>query len=141
LVSHLKILSALATLLVGCSPRKLPAPDKPGTSIQLSYPILLIGTESPQITVVDTELALTTTTQSSSLTYTAQKIIDSKGGLYEVKTAIPVGKVPSSWRDMGTRPYRVFLEMTFRKKVNLDDARNMVLDNVRSPRSQLSRPP
>src|SRR5262249_31452722 len=86
-------------------------------------------------------LALTTTTQSSSLIYTAQRIIDSKGGLYEVKTASPIGEVRSAWKDMGTSPYRVFLEIRFREQVSVEDVRKMVLENVRSPRNQLSRPP
>jgi hypothetical protein len=116
-------------------------PDRVGTSVQLSYPILLLGTDSPEIAVIESELALTTTTQSSSLIYTAQRIIDSKGGLYEVKTATPIGEVRSAWKDMGTSPYRVFLEMRFRKQVGVEDVRNMVLDNVQSPRNQLSRPP
>jgi hypothetical protein len=133
LVRRLRIFGALATLLAGCSPREPPAPDKPGTSVPLSYPILLLGTEAPDITVFETELAFTTTSKSSSLAYTSQRIIDSAGGLYEVKTATPIGKVPSEWTDMGTTPYRVFLEMKFRKKVSVDDARKMVLNIVRSP--------
>jgi hypothetical protein len=141
----LKILGALATLLAGCTTRKPPAPvlapDKPGTSVALSYPILMLGTETPATTVVDTELAFTTTSVSSGRSYTTQKIIDSKGGLYEVKSATPIGEVRSAWLDMGTTPYRVFVEMKLRKTVSVDDARSMVLENVRSPRSQLSRPP
>jgi hypothetical protein len=114
---------------------------KAGTSVPLSYPILLLGTEAPDITVFETELAFTTTSQSSSLAYTLQQIIDSRGGSYEVKTATPIGEVPGVWRDMGTTRYRVFLDMKFRKRVSVDDARKMVLNIVRSPRSQLSRPP
>ena len=136
----MKILGALA-LLVGCGPRKAAPPDHPGTSIPLAYPILLLGTEVPDITVVDTEAAFTTTSKSSSLMYTALQIVDSKGALYKVDTATPMGDVGSAWKDLGTKNYRVFLDMKFRKTISVDDARKMVLENVRSPRNQLSRPP
>jgi hypothetical protein len=141
LVRLLKIFGALATLLAGCSPRKAPAPDKPGVSVVLSYPILLLGTDVPSISVFKTAEQFTTTSAASSISYRAQKIIDSTGGWYEVKTATPVGDVPSPWKSMGNVPYRMFIEMKLRKKVSVDEARNMVLANVRNPSNQLSRPP
>ena len=88
-------LAALLALLTGCSSPKPPAPSKPGTSVQLSYPILLIGTLAPQLNVFDTELELTTTTKSSSLIYSSQQIIDSAGAFYESKKAIPTNEIKS----------------------------------------------
>ena len=138
---HLEILGALAALLTSCSAPKTAAPEKPGTSLQLSYPVLLIGTDAPTLNVFETERQLTTTTKSSSLIYSVQQIVDSKGGLYAIKKAIPVGEVQGVWRDMGTSPYRVFLECKLLKRVDLEQTREMVLATVRSPRSELSRPP
>jgi len=56
---------------------------------------------SALINVFDAELPLTTTTKSSRLFYTAERIVDSGGSLYAIKKVSPVGEVHSAWRDMG----------------------------------------
>jgi hypothetical protein len=148
LVRHLRIFTALAAFLTGCSPSKqsassapVPPPDKPGISVALSFPTLLLGTDVPDISVFKTEEQLTTTSVASGFYYTDYIIIDSAGNWYDVKRASPVGEVPNAWNRMGHVPYRVFLDVKLRKKVGVDEARNMVLANVRNPRNQLSEPP
>jgi hypothetical protein len=146
LVRYLKIFGALATLLAGCSPSKppsasVPPPGKPGVSVPLSFPILLLGTDVPNISVSKTEEQFTTTSASSGFYYADSIIIDSTGAWYDVKRATPVGDVPSVWSRMGMVQYRVFVEVKLRKKATVDEARNMVLANVRNPRNQLSSPP
>ena len=138
----MKLLGALFTLLSGCtSPKPPPAPGKAGTSIQLAYPILLLSTLSPDITVFENEERLTTTTQSSSFNPLTQQIIDSNGGLYSVKKATPVSEMRGVWRDMGTSSYRLFLEIKLDKQIDIGQAKHMVLESVRSPSSDWNQPP
>jgi hypothetical protein len=101
----------------------------------------MIGTEVPTISVYDKEEDLTTTSVSTNPFYTAAHIVDSGGRLYKIGKDTPIGDSGSVWRDMGTRRYRLFLEVKFLKNVNVEQTRKMVLDMVRSPRGQLSRPP
>jgi hypothetical protein len=140
----LSIFSALTALLTGCgSPPKIPAaaPDRPGTSVLLTYPVLLLDIDGPDITVKDSEERLTTTTKASGIDYPSHRIIDSSGGLYEVKRSTPVGHVASGWSDMvGNQPFRIFLDMKMVKRVDVEKAREMVLGAVRNPRNQLSKP-
>jgi hypothetical protein len=141
----LSILSALTALLTGCgsSPRPVPVivPDHPGTSLPLAYPILLLGQDVPTIIVFDSDEKLTTTTKASGFYYPDYLVIDSTGGLYKVKSSTPVGRVVSSWSDMvGNQPFRVFLEMKMVKHVDVEKARELVLEVVRNPRNDLSKP-
>jgi hypothetical protein len=142
----LSILSALAALLTGCgsSPKPAPVivPDHPGTSVPLVYPILLLGMEVPNIIVMESEERLTTTTRAMSLDFPTHRIIDSSGALFEAKRSTPVGHVVSAWSDMvGNQPYRIFIEMKPLKHVDVEKAREMVLEVVRNPRNELSEPP
>jgi hypothetical protein len=137
----LKSFGPVLALLTGCSSSKAPPPDKPGSSLPLAYPVLLLGNDAPLLAVFDAEPALTTTTKSSSLFYAAQQIIDSTGALYAIKKVTPVSEVHSVWRDMGTSPYSVFLQIKLLRRVNLQQAKNLVLEVVRSPRSDWSQPP
>lgn len=134
-LAPLKFLSALGALITGCASPKPLVPDRAGTSIPLTYPALLIGTEVPTLNVYGSEMELTTTQVSTGLSYPVQQIIDSSGNYYVVSRSAPFGKVKSVWLDMGTTPYRVFLELKLKKHVNLEQARKMVLEAVRSPRA------
>ena len=141
MIRHLKIFGALAALLSGCSPTKpqpaasTPPPDKPGVSVALAYPILLLGTDVPNIVVRKNEGEFTTTSVATGFAYPDYWVIDSAGAWYDVKKATPVGEVPSPWNRMGHVPYRVFVDVKLRKQVTVDEARNMVLVNVRNPRN------
>ena len=145
----IRSLSALAALLTGCGapskpqPKAQPfVPERPGTSLPVSYPILVLGMDVPHIRVFETEEPITTTSRSSSLLYANLKLIDSAGGLYDVGRDYPVGKVPSSWSDMiGIQTYRIFIELKFEKKLNVDKAREMVQGVAMSSRSDLGRTP
>lgn len=146
-MNRVKLFGALAALLTGCATPKKEAPepafvpDKPGTSIMLSYPIMLLETEPSNVRYFDNEEDFTTTKRSSNLTYTEQRIIDSGGGLFSVQKALPVGKVVSGWRDMGTTPYRVYLVMKREKTVTFEQAKKMVLDVLGGPRSNWNDSP
>ena len=139
----MRILSALTALLTGCnsSPKVTVAPDHPGTLFPLAYPILLLGNDVPVITVIDTETQFTTTTVASSMIYTTDRIVDSAGKLYAVNHVGAAGKMPSPWKGMGNVPYRLFWDLKAMKPVDTEQARQMVLERVRNPRNQLSRPP
>lgn len=54
--------------------------------------------------------------------------------LYALGRVVSFGKRPS-WRDMGTSPYRVFVETKLEKTIDLEAARKIVSDLVRAPRS------
>jgi hypothetical protein len=147
LVRLLKIFGALAAFLTGCSPSKpsasapAPPPDRPGLSIPISFPILLLGTDVPKISVSKSEEQFTTTSYASGVSYYDYIIIDSSGNWYDVKRAAPFGDVPSVWNRMGMVQYRVFVEVKLRKHVTVDEARNMVLVNVRNPRNDFIQVP
>jgi len=128
-------LTALFSLLTGCGASKSEAPPGPGTSIKLQYPVLLAGGESSTIRVVGDEETLTTTKLSAGAVYMNLRIIDAGGNLYEVvKETQPDGRSPA-WRDLGTSSYRVHLELKRLRSVNLDQAKQVVIEVIQSPRS------
>lgn len=139
LVTRMRLIAAFAAFLTGCSkPAPEPLPDKAGTSAALAYPAVLIEPDAPSIRFYDSEEPLITTRMSSGVTFAQSRVIDSGGGLYTVVGAIPVGKVVSAWRDMGTTPYRIFLRMRREKTIDLGQARALILEQVRNPRSSWS---
>lgn len=123
---------ALIAALGGCRRSPEPATD-PGTSHPLEYPVLLIGQDD--LTVRDDQTALTRTTGASGLNFIERRIVDSAGVLYEVKRAVPVKGNKPLWLDMGTSHLRYFLELNRRGPASLQQVRNMVMEQVRSPRS------
>jgi hypothetical protein len=128
-------LTALFSLLTGCGGSKPEAPAGPGTSIQLQYPVLLAGGESSDIRVVDDVVTLTTAKMSAGAVYMNLRILDAGGKLYEVvKETKPDGRSPA-WRDLGTSSYRVHLELKRLRDPSLDQAKQVVLEVIQSPRS------
>lgn len=132
LFRNLRKFGAVVALLTGCG-SKPQAPAKPGTSIELRYPVVLAGGGST-IAVRDSELNLTTTTGASGLNYTELQIIDSAGGLYAVRKTTSLDR-PHSWQDLGTSQYRVHLELRRIRNVDVEQFRQILLEVVRAPGS------
>ncbi len=130
LLRHMGKLGAVLAFLTGCGAKPEP-PAKPGTSIGLTYPVVLAG-GGRTIAVRDSELNLTTTTGASGLNYTELQIIDSAGGLYAVRKTTPFDR-PHSWQDLGTSQYRVHLELRRIRSLDVEQARRILLDVVRTP--------
>ncbi len=119
------------TLLAGCRGAKVAAPSAPGTSVKLTYPVVMIGQGS--FAVRDDELGLTTTTLASGLNYVERKIVDSSGALYAVRSAVAVDPGSPWWRDMGTSQQAYFLKLEKGAKSSFEDIRHLALKELESP--------
>ena len=131
------MLSALISLLTGCArrPAEPPSPKGPGASAPLIYPVLLAGERT--LGVKDDEESLTTTTVASGLNFPQFKVIDSGGTEYSIRRVTEFGK-RSTFLDMGTNPFRVFLEMKWDGKISLTDAKALVLAVALEPNGLVS---
>jgi hypothetical protein len=122
-------LGALISLLTGCGKTPDAAPKAPGTSAQLAYPVVLTGPR--RIVVKDDELSLTTTTVASGLNFPEFAVLDSSGARFSVSKVTDIGRT-STILDMGTTPYRVFLEMKNEGKLGLEESKSRVSDSADS---------
>jgi hypothetical protein len=130
------MLSALISLLASCA--KKPAatlPSRPGVSATLSYPVLLAGNRD--LVVKDDEESLTTTTVASGLNFLEFKVIDSSGMQYSIVKVTEFGK-RSVFSDMGTKPFRVFLEMKHEGKLSLPKAKDLARTVALDPNGVVS---
>jgi hypothetical protein len=136
MVRRITMLSALFSLLTGCArkPAETP-PAAPGVSVTLSYPVLLAGER--KLVVKDDELGLTTTTVASGLNFPEYKVIDSAGTAYSVLKTTDFGR-KSAFTDMGTTPFRVFLEMKSDGKIDLSKAKTLALGAALHPHGVVS---
>jgi hypothetical protein len=133
------MLSALISLLTGCAKKPAePLPQAPGVSVPLSYPVLLAGERN--LVVKDDEESLTTTTVASGLNFPQFKLIDSGGMEYSIRKVTEFGK-RSVFADMGTRPFRVFLEMKGEGKIGLAKAKALVQGVALDPNGVVSVTP
>jgi hypothetical protein len=107
-----------------------PPPEKPGVSVQLRYPVLLVSAH--KFAVKDDEASLTTTTVASGLNFPEFAVIDSQGAKYSVTKVTDFGR-KSTILDMGTTPYRVFLEMKSAGQAGLSDAQALVESAMADP--------
>jgi len=123
-------ISLALALLTGCGGSKLSAPSAPGTSVKLTYPVVLIG--QGDLGVRDDELALTTAAMASGLNFPERRIVDSTGIIYEVKGAAKVDPSSAWWRDMGTSQEAYFLELEPRRSASLEEIRQLVLEQLAS---------
>jgi hypothetical protein len=116
-------LGVLFSLLTGCAQKPI-IPTAPGVSVKLAYPVLLAGEH--RTLVKDDEESLTSTTAASGLNFLVATLIDSSGARYSIPRVTDFGR-KSSFLDMGTTPYRVFLELKPEGKVDLAQAKQVVL--------------
>jgi hypothetical protein len=132
------MISALISLLTGCARRPAEPPKAPGASVALSYPVLLAG--DLKLVVKDDEESLTTTTVASGLNFPQFKVIDSNGMEYSIRKVTEFGR-QSIFLNMGTKPFRVFLEMEGDGKISLSKAKNLVLGVALEPNGMVSGAP
>jgi hypothetical protein len=131
---RIAMLSALISLLTGCGDKPnaatAPQPTGPGTSIPLAYPVVIAGDR--RLFVYDSEERLTTTSISSGMYYPEFTYIDSAGVEYAVSGVTEFGRKPA-WRDMGTSPFRVFLQMKAKGRISLEKAKPILIDSATKP--------
>lgn len=95
---------------------------------------MVLAGDGRTIAVRDSELSLTTPTGASGLNYAELQIKDSAGGLYVVRKTTSLDR-PHSWQDLGTSQYRVHLELRRIRSVDVEQARQLLLDVVCTPGS------
>jgi hypothetical protein len=128
------VLSSLISLLAGCA-AKAPVAEKPGVSLALNYPVLLASDRN--LLVKDDELNLTTTTVASGVNFPEFKLITADGAVYSIVKVTEFGK-KSTFMDMGTSQFRVFLELKRDPEMTLQTAKAFVLGVALSPNGDVS---
>jgi hypothetical protein len=118
------MLSALFSLLAGCVRKPTPPPAKPGVSLPLSYPIVLVSDRT--IDTREDEPSLITTSVASGLYFPEYKLIDANGAQFSVRKVTQFGR-KSVIFDMGTSRFQVFLELKREGVVSLEKAKARVL--------------
>lgn len=127
------MLTAILSFLTGCFSRPAqlpPKPEKPGLTYALQYPVLLIFER--RIEVRDDEQSLLTTRITTGLNFLEARIVEPSAGLSTVARVTPFGQ--KSWLlDMGTSPFRMFLDLRRGKPLTLDKAKALVMEAVHQP--------
>lgn len=129
------MLGALISLLTGCGRPAARQPAAPGVSIELRYPVLLAG--GRELKVKDDQNALITTKGAAGINFLEMKILDSEGQLCEIRKATPFGQ-KSFLLDMGTGSFQVFLELKRLRKLDLQQAKALVMEVVQQPHGLVS---
>jgi hypothetical protein len=110
-------LGLLFSLLTGCAPKP---PAAPGTSAPLVYPVLLFTED--KLKVYKDESALTTTRAATGIAYTLYTILDSAGVQYAILKVTDFDN-QSGFLNMGTKSYRIFLQLKSKGTPSLDKAK------------------
>ncbi len=108
-------------------------PRKVGTSVELAYPVLLIGQAS--LDVRESMELLTAVRGHSSLNLNERHILDSQGRLVQVKRAVLLPGQPSILSSMGNRDQLFFLELAELRRPNLERIKKLVSEQVEAPNS------
>ena len=116
-------LGMLFSLLTGCKPEVAEVPTKPGVSVAVRYPVVLVG--QGRVVVKDNELDLTTTTVASGLNFPEFTLLDSTGARFAIGRVTDFDR-KSTILDMGTTPYRVYLPLKVEGTVGLGEAKRLV---------------
>lgn len=122
---HIVKLTALISLLSGCISK---APESPGVSHPLQYPVLLISNRESH--VWNTEERLITTSQATGINHLEFTIVDSGGQVFTVKKGTAFGK-SAWWTDMGTSSYKLFLELKPAGKNGLAKAKELLHEQIK----------
>lgn len=119
-------------LLKGCKPAP-PPPLPPGVTMELAYPVLLIGQNN--LDVRDSAEQMISYPASSSLNLIERLILDSDGRLFEViRTEVDPG-AKSIWLDWGTSSRRHGVEVKEKKKPGWPEVKKLILEQVTAPNS------
>jgi hypothetical protein len=133
------LLSALLSLLPlkGCKPAAPPAVA--GVSIELKYPVLLIGQKT--FDVRDSEASLINVPGASSLNLIERVILDSDGRLFDVVSARPESGSKPILLDMGTGQRRFEVILREKEKPSFETVQKLALAVIRAPNSIWSDDP
>lgn len=126
----------LATILAllplkGCKPAS--PPPVAGVSIELRYPVLLIGQST--FDVRHSVASLINVPGASSLNLYERVILDSDGRLFEVISAIPEKESKPFFLDMGTGPRRFEVVLREKKKPAFSRIQELALAQINAPNS------
>ena len=133
------VAGALISLLTGCGEKPAPPkaaaaappPDKPGVSLAITYPMMII--DSPRVRIKpDEDSLITTRVADGGNYYRACDLIDAAGIEYDVTGVWEFGR-KSAWLDMGTTPYQVYLGLRVKGPIALEKVKQMVLDALLKP--------
>lgn len=125
-------------LLKGCKPAP-PPPAVAGVSIELRYPVLLIGQRT--FDVRDSEAELIDVPGASSLNLVERVILDSDGRLFDVVSArVEAGSKPVLL-DMGTSRRRHEVVLREKRKPSFEAVRKLALAEIHAPNSVWSEDP
>jgi hypothetical protein len=123
------LIGTILSLLTGCISKPAPAPQQPGVSHRLAYPVLLIGERDMRLKPDEARL-ISTTVASGGVYHAGYILIDSEGMEYVVKQATPFG-MKSPWLDMGTSSFKVFLDLKPKSRLTLEQAKTKTLEAIR----------
>lgn len=124
--------------LKGCKPAPAP-PAVAGVSIELKYPVLLIGQKT--FDVRESEAQLINVPGASSLNLIERVILDSDGRLFEVVGArVEAGSKPVLL-DMGTSPRRHEVVLKELRKPSFEKLQKLALAEIHAPNSYWSDEP
>lgn len=124
--------------LKGCKPAP-PPPAVAGVSIELRYPVLLIGQKT--FDVRDSEAQLINVPGSSGLNLIERVILDSDGRLFEVVSARPEAGSKPVLLDLGTSQRRHEVILREKKKPSFATLQEMALTEIHAPYSYWSNEP
>ena len=132
MVLRVMILSSLLGMLTGCASEP-PVPTKPGVSLPVVYPVVLIG--QGRVVVKGNELDFTTTTVASGLNFPEFALLDSAGARFSIGKVTDFDR-KSTILDMGTTPYRVYLPLKGEGSLTLPAARALVTGGKSVPAAE-----
>jgi hypothetical protein len=124
--------------LKGCKPAP-PPPAVAGVSIELRYPVLLIGQRT--FDVRDSEASLINVPGASSLNLIERDLLDSDGRPFEVVSARPEAGSKPVLLDMGTGQRRFEVILREKTKPSFDEIQKLALSVIHAPNSIWSDDP
>ncbi len=132
-------LLALLLQLTGCAPKEAASAARsttPGPNLTLTYPVIVYSQESLHIAVRDDAESLTSTSILRQTDLHKMGVIDANGTLYAVTESHAVPRVPNYFEDStGNKRYRVSMQLKEVRRVDLPEAKRLLLEVVRNPKS------